>query len=329
MVLRELFRGTLRQRGSSVLVVLLVAIGVSLSTSIFAVVDSVLRNPLPYPDSDRLVTPWCVAESFGVDKYPFSWDNYRDYRDRVDAFEGVAAMRIASMTLEGEGHPTSVNGTRVTANLFEVLGVEPVLGRVFEDDVDRAPEEGVAVISHGLWQRVFGGERDVVGRSIRLDGRPRTIVGVLPAHVRFPRSNSDIFVPLAIQGPPEDQRAFHFLRLVARLRDGRPIEEAQRQIETVAAQLAEAYPDGNRNLSARVIPLKEEIVGTSSRSLETLFAAVQLLFVIAWTNVAILLLVQGMAKRGELELRAALGATRGRLFALLVARAGLLAALGW
>ncbi|HXV62258.1 MAG TPA: ADOP family duplicated permease [Vicinamibacteria bacterium] len=328
MIYRELFRGLTRQRGSSVLVVLLVAIGVSLSTSIFAVVDSVLLNPLPYTQSDRLVTPWCVARSFGVDKYPFSWDNYRDYRDRVEAFEGVAAMRIATMTLEGEDHPASVNGARVTANLFEVLDVEPVLGRLFEDDIERAPEVGVALISHALWQRAFGGESDVIGRGIRLDGRPHTVVGVLPAYFRFPRSDSEVFVPLAIEGPPESDRAFHFLRLVARLEERRSIEEAQEQIETVAAQLAEAYPDGNRNLSARVIPLKDELVGTSKRSLETLFSAVQLLFVIAWTNVAILLLVQGMARRGELELRAALGATRVRLFALLLSRAGLLAALG-
>lgn len=306
----------------------LCALGVALSTSIFAVVHSVLLNPLPYPSAERLVTPWCVAESFGIDRYPFSWENYRDYRDEIDAFAELAAWRTVAMTLEGTSRPTSVSGVRVTANLFSVLGVEPILGRLFEQDVASAPEKGVAVLSHGLWRRVFAGDEDVVGRTIRLDGDPHAIIGVLPPHHRYPASDSEVFVPLSITEAPETERAFHFLRLVGRLSPDASLESAGVEMKTLAANLAQTYPDANANLSARVIPLKDEIIGTSARSLGTVFYAVQILFVVAWVNVAILLLVRGLARRGELELRRALGATRVRLFALLVGEAGMLAVLG-
>ena len=296
--IRQLVRGISRRLGSSLVMVGLCALGVGLSTTIFAVLHNVLLNPLPYPESDRLVKPWCVAESFGVDRYPFSWDNYRDYRDQLKSFESLAATRTVAMTLDGPGRPTSVAGARITANLLQVLRVEPVLGRGFGDD-----EERVALISHGLWQRLFGGEGNAIGRTIRVDGEPHSIIGVLPSHHRYPTPESEVFVPLIITEPPESERAFHFLRLVGRLAPGWSLEDAEAEMQTLAGHLSEAYPDANSALGARIIPLKEEIIGSSGRSLATLFSAVQLLFLIAWVNVAILLLVRGMARRGELELR--------------------------
>jgi len=325
---RQFLRGLARGRSASALMVALCALGVALSTSIAGVVQSVWVNPLPYFEGDRLVVPWCVAESFGIDEYPFSWENYRDYREGLESFEDLAAWRQVSITLEGAGKPASVRGARVTPNFFDVLGVEPILGREFDDNRESVQAESTVIIGYGLWHRLFAGDDDVIGRSIRLDGAPHQIIGVLPAHNRYPRSDSEIFVPLVITDAPENVRAFHFLRLIGRLRANATVADADAEARTLAGHLAEAYPDANKNLSARVVSLKDEVIGTSRRALGALFSSIQVLFFIAWSNVAILLLVRGMARRGELELRRALGATRVRLFALLVVEACVLASLG-
>lgn len=317
-----------RRRGSTFLLVLLAAVGVALSTTMFAVLQSVLLNPLPYRNADRLVKPWCVAESYGIDRYPFSWDNYRDYRDGVESLDQLAATRTTSFTLEGGTRPTAVSGARVTANLFPLLGLDPVQGRVFTETGGGDPEEGVALISFGLWQRLFAGSPDVIGTSIRLDGGPYTVIGVLPRHNRYPRDDTDVFIPLIVNRPPENNRAMHFLNLVGRLREGRTLAEADAEMKTLAGHLAATYPDATGELTTRVIPLKEEIVGKTRRSLGALFSAVHVLFCIAWGNVAILLLARGLFRRGELQVRAALGATRRRLLGLLLSEAGLLAGLG-
>lgn len=314
-----------RQMQSSVLLVLLSALGIALSTTLFAVLKTTLFDPLPYRDADRLTVLWGVAESFGIDRYPFSWDNYRDYRDQIDTFEGLAAWRTLPMTLEGESRPVSVTGARVTANFFDVLGIEPLVGTGF-DTAEAAADR--ALIGYGLWQREFAAAADVVGQSIRLNGTPHTIVGVVPPHLRYPTADTQVFVPLHITAPPETNRAFHFLRVLGRLREDRSLSQAQEPLEALAAHLAETFPDATGELTVRALPLKDEIVGTAGTSLQALFGGTQLLFVIAWANVAILLLARGMARRNELELRIALGATRSRLLGQLLGESLALAGVG-
>ncbi len=325
--LRQLLRSIVRRPGSSVLLVLLCALGVGFSTTIFAVVQSVLLTPLPYPAADRLVKPWGVADSFGIDTYPFSWDNYRDYRDEIESLQGLAAVRRLSFTVEGAGRPASTNGARVTENFFAVLGVEPVLGRTFVEGAE-ASEEGVVLIGHGLWRGMFGEDPEVLGRTIRLDGDPFEVIGVLPPELDLPTADTELFIPLVIDSAPENVRGFHFLRLIGRLADGATVASAEAEMKGLAARLAEAYPDATGELDVRLLPLKDELVGDARRSLGALFSAVQVLFLIAWANIAILLLARGMARHGELQLRASLGASRSSLFGLLLAEALLLAGVG-
>jgi len=306
---------------------MLCAIGIGLSTTLLAVLKTTLLDPLPYRDADQVSVLWGVARSFGIDRYPFSWDNYRDYRDQVDAFEGLAAFRTLPMTLEGDGRPTSITGARVTPNFLEVLGAAPLRGAGFGEADDAGPGE-LALIGYGLWRRELAGAPDVVGRSIRLNGQAYTVVGVLPPGLRYPAPDIQVLVPLRITTPPESERAFHFLRVIGRLRPGATLAVAQTQLRALAARLAVAYPDANRELDIRALPLKDELVGTARSSLRALFGGTQLLFVIAWANVAILLLARGLARRDELVLRVALGATRANLLGLLVGEAVVLAGVG-
>lgn len=317
----QALRGPLKLKLDTLLIVVLVAIGVALSTTAFVVVDSVLLADLPYRNARELVHLWCVAEQWGIDEYPFSWENFLDYRAATRrSFSDIAANRVQSYTLEASDRPRSIPGARVTANFLDVLGLEPLLGQGFEA-TSSGPEplrglqsdrQDVALIGYELWQEELGGAADIAGKTVRLDGTPYTILGVLPRDLRYPTTDTQILVPLTVNGLEED-RAFHFLRLVARLRPGVSRDTAEAAMTTQAARLAEAYPDATGGLTARVVPLKEQLIGNASRSLSGIYAAIQLLFLIACGNVAGLLLASGLARQRELSLRLALGASQTRL----------------
>jgi putative ABC transport system permease protein len=310
--------------GFALAAVLTFAIGIGATTAIFTVLHAVLLRPLPYADPDRLV----VLLHDG--QFPVSPADYLDYRRELGSYDGISAAQAWSATLaSGEG-AERLPGLQVTADLFRTLGVPAALGRTFVAGEDQPGRERVVVLSDALWKRRFGGDRGIVGRIVRLDGEPFTVVGVMPASFRFApfwATNATLWRPLSLAARSSD-RAGRSLRVFARLRDGVALEQATAEASAVAARLASAFPATNARLGMAVVPLREKVVSGVRPTLWLLAATVALVLLIACVNVASLQVVRGSARQKELAVRAALGAGRGQLVWQILAESLALSAAG-
>jgi predicted permease len=315
-------RSLLKTPAFTIAATLALALGIGATTAILSVVNGVLLRPLPYADSDRLV----VLLHDG--RNPVSPANYLDWRAQTRSFTDVAAAEYWSANLAGTDEPERVAGLRLTAGMLPMLGVRPLLGRVFTAQEEVAGNERVAVLSYGLWQRRFAADRGVIGRRVLFDGDPFVIIGVMPQTFQFApfwATHAELWAPLAL-GARATSRSGNSLRVFARLRPGVTFEQARVDFAAVTARLEREYPGTNRNV--KLESLKHVVVGDIETPLFVLLGAVAFVLLIACANVAHMLLARSASRQKELAIRTALGATRGRLISQMLVESAFLALAG-
>ena len=323
--LRFALRSLRRSPGFAFMAVLTLALGIGVNTAIFSLVDAVLVRELPYQHPDGLVWAWSVRPE---NEGPFGVADFIEYRDRNRSLASIAAYADTTAILTGRGDPVRLRGVRVSANMFQTLGASARLGRTLEPNDDRADASPVVVITQGLWRERLGGDPNVIGRTLVLNGSPYEVVGVLPSTFLFPRTTPDYATPLAVDQDPARTRrnSINLLRVVGRLNAGVGIGQAQADLTAIAQQLRRDYPLSNGlKLGVRLVPLREAALGAARDSLAIVVVAVSLLLLVVIVNVASSLVARGAARRKELAVRAALGASRWRLLAQPVAENVLLA----
>lgn len=325
--LRHARRSLGRARGFAAAAIAVTALGVGATTAVFSVADHVLFRPLPYADPARLVKIWESTPGYG--RIETSPANARDWQRMSSSFSAMGAFTEGqSSNLVGAGQPQKLNGSDVTAQTLNILGVKPALGRLFSASDDRDDAASAIVISDGLWRNTFGADPAIIGRKVTIDNDPTVVIGVMPPTFQFPSRTTDIWRLLRLAPDIYNDRGNQFLRVIARLKPGVTLKQAQADLSNVAAQLERAYPKENAKVGAVVIDLRDEINTKSRQMLTALLAAAGCVLLIACTNLASLLVARMSSREREMAVRTALGAGRERLARQLLTESVLLAVAG-
>jgi predicted permease len=320
-------RMLLKNPGFAIIAILTLALGIGANTALFSVVNSVLLNPLPFPNPDQLYAVYSKTAQFEHSSIPYL--NFVDWEKQNHSFAALGAFRSDDMNLTGAGQPERLHGHMISAGLFPALGLPPLLGRNFRPEEDQVGAGPVAIISDGLWKRKFGLSQDVIGKSIALNGENYTIVGVFPGRLPI-FSASDIYRPLGQWADDtfRDRRVGMGTNSIGRLKPGISFEQARADMESVAQNLAAAYPEADKGTGANMVPLKTDVVGDVRSILLVLLGAVTFVLLIACANVANLLLARSTSRSREFAIRSAIGASPARVIRQLLTESVLLGIAG-
>jgi putative ABC transport system permease protein len=313
--------------GFTLIAVLTLAVGIGANTAIFTIVNAALLRGLPYRAPERLVHLFETTPQKAYGQREFSYPDYQDYQ-QSQSFEGLAAYTGGNGILTGRGEPQRIFAPAASANFFAVLGVEPLLGRTFRAGEDQPGAERVTVLTYGLWQRMFGGAAEILGQTLTISNNQYTVVGVLPPSFQFALRPADLWLPYQPTQNQLTRRFMHGTNLIGRLRPGQSLEQAQTETGAITQRIAEAHKESHAGTRLLLTPLQAQVTGTVKPVLLALLAAVGFVLLMVCVNLASLLLARSLARQKEVALRAALGATRGRIIQQLLTEAALLSVLG-